>query len=186
MRGPLRQRRRAVRAGIARRGAHVRDSSSPLGERIEVRGCVGGHVCFGKHRESCGSPSPSHACGAGPPERLSKGLSPLGRGRRKAAAQFRYRDRAHPGQSLEYERERCCFLSPWGEDRGEGESATKKDASNDRNVLWKAPSPSRCFATSPPERSSKGLSPRGEKKRIGRFKRLPCVLTPSGASSGRR
>src|SRR5258708_10713177 len=46
----------------------------------KVRGSFRRRVCFRKQRESCAPPSPSHACGAGPPERLSKGLSPLGRG----------------------------------------------------------------------------------------------------------
>src|SRR6266446_8824625 len=46
----------------------------------KVRGSFRRRVCFRKQREICAPPSPSHACGAGPPERLSKGLSPLGRG----------------------------------------------------------------------------------------------------------
>src|SRR5260221_3717052 len=46
----------------------------------KVRGSFRRRVCFRKQRESCAPPSPSHACGAGPPERLSKGLSPMGRG----------------------------------------------------------------------------------------------------------
>src|SRR5258708_6542316 len=62
----------------------------------KVRGSFRRRVCFRKQRESCAPPSPSHACGAGPPERLSKGLSPMGRG--DIGASVKFDSPAHEGR----------------------------------------------------------------------------------------
>ena len=56
----------------------------------KVRGSFRRRGCFRKQRESGAPPSPSRACGAGPPERLSKGLSPMGRGEYRRFGQMQF------------------------------------------------------------------------------------------------